>query len=349
MIQFSFCNLIMSYQEKKEYLKTFLQKIEIVLLKQELSNKSSKKLEYDGGIAGIVNYYTKKYKLVVPNSSKGVIGTTFDDIIFNTYNGIKSNSKIDYDIFGTDSLKMYYLKRQYAPFQKLFDNFYNSYENSDSPYPMWIQNINKMLLIFIAFKSNYKLGFNKKKDYELVKKKFDIFLKDYAQNYLINPKLNEKDLVTIWAFNIYDSQSQEAIKLAKTITLKLLQTPTTKKTKNGEIWWDIKKKDQNYLLCWISYGIMRDYLNSNSKKFIGEHSLTEMKLQTEDLEEGFKSRLEIASEKKKLLSKKTKDYPFWKILLAWILFPILIYISIRIFLYMTSKLFSFKMINEYGK
>ena len=323
----------------------------MVLRNKEIKRKSAKsKAKYDGGISAIVTYYKNKYQLTLPNQGQRVQGNKFHQISLGLYQDLdQTPQKVDHDIFASGYLKMYYLKGQKAPFAAHWDNFLDSYvkkEKDSGESLLWVKNIGEMLLIFIAFKNNYKLGFDRKK-YGTVKRKFNKILKDFVENYMADPKVNDRDLFVTWALIVYNQQSQEAKSLGQKMTLKLLQTQMTVKTKGGDIWWDIKE-DQNYLKSWLAYGIMRDHLDSNSKKFIETYSMETIKKQNNvlDLEEGFESRLERAAKKKKLQSKSTSDYPFWKILLAWIVFPILIYVSIRLFLYMTSKLFSLKMINE---
>ena len=366
----------MSNQEKKAYLKAYLQDIALVLKKnQQKKNVKWDEFQYDGGFMGVVIYYNKKYRLGIPlnDGFKYINGNSFYSINFNLYRHLKDYSKNKNDLFKSDYLKKYFLKGENQSFKNQFSNLMDSYQKKEHDQlgnPVWTSDILKILLAFIAFQENYKLGFTRK-DYLRSKKKFDKILKEYTKEFIVIPKLEDRHILATWLLNLYDSSSSESQRLSQALTLKLLQKEKVK-VPGGTLWW--KHSDQkDQIRNWMAYGIMRDYLDKNSQTFIKKYPILKFKTKikpikaikkpaksikpikpikpikktkSDDLNENFMSRLERVDQKKKELSEKTHDYPTWKVTLAWVLFPILIYISFRIFLYMSSKLFSLKMINE---
>jgi hypothetical protein len=344
----------MPLQQDTSLLKSHIQQIEFNL-KSQVEKKYDKitmtNFKYDGGLLPIIIYNSNKYKLKLPlheDFEPFNKINNFHEISHKIYNKIKNNNtKIDEleDIFSDPVVKKYYIENTYESFSRTLRNFKNIKEkqdkNANGDY-VWVTQINNIILSIIAFTNNYKLGLKDKKDFKTLIKDFNIILNEYLENYIQLIELEDEDMLTIWLIGIYleDNENSKEGSKEKSRLLVLFREMTINVV--GKLLESLLYKDYSndsnidMIKNWLSYGIIRDHLHNNSKTFLEKYNL----------KEGFSSRLERASIKKKDLAKKTYNYPTWKVYLAWICFIILIYVSARVFMYMSSKLFSLKMINE---
>lgn len=348
----------MATSKDKSKLKAYIQQLE-VNLKAHFDNQallSSDKDKYDGGLTAIIIYYNNKYKLGISFAKDLDKLSNFNEISLKIYKGKEITIEDDTeDLLGNPIIRKYYINGEYVPFRQTWIDFKSSKKNKDkngNGEIVWVQQMNEIILAFIALKNNYKLGFTNKKDFMAHQNEFDNILDEYLEKYMRMSELNDQYILTTWVIGIYLENTSKKNKLFENLreemVIKLLQKRLNSKSM---LWWG--KNNSDMMRNWISYGIIRDHLYLGDKvvDFLQRYNLEELinktkEIDVNDVNEGFESRLERAYKKKKVQSRKTDNYPQWKMYLGWMCFIILIYISIRVFMYMSSKLFSLKMINE---
>jgi hypothetical protein len=210
--------------------------------------------------------------------------------------------------------------------------------------------ITNVLLSFIAVKEKKSIGIN---DDDI--KNFNQYLefvKEITEEYMINyPNKSEDEFITnFWIYQFLNPTS----KVIKSEGIVLVNSLLKKRIPN-KLW------NGDYIINWIYYGLIKDYLSSpsNLDDFLKTYSLKQI---TKGLVyEGFSNSNSNSNSKKKSKSKskkksstkpksksksnssikKNKEISGWKTMLIWILLPLVIFFGIRLMMFFWSSIFTF--------
>jgi hypothetical protein len=345
----------------KSYISDSIQDIELLFFNNEQHRLKKIKFPfYDGGLTPIVIYYTRKYELPIkfPNFIENIKGNTLFQITSNfyPYNMDRLNLETkEFDLFSIQYVKNYYFSNSFYDIKVVYNKFKGLYEskqlNQDGGF-YWMDEITNVLLSFIAVNEKKSIGIN---DNDI--KNFNQYLefvKEITEEYMINyPNKSDDEFITnFWIYQLLNPTSK-AIKSEGIILVNSL----LKKRIPNKLWND------DYIINWIYYGLIKDYLSSpsNLDDFLKTYSLKQI---TKGLVyEGFsnsnsnsksknKSKNKSKSKKKSSTKpksksksnssiKKNKEISGWKTMMIWILLPLVIFFGIRLMMFFWSSIFTF--------
>jgi hypothetical protein len=343
----------------KSYISASIQDVEILFFNNEQQRLKKIKFPfYDGGLTPIVIYYTRKYKLPIkfPVFIENIKGNTLFEITSNfyPYNMYRMNLETpEYDLFLTQYIKNYYFSNTFYDIKVVYNKFKGLYEAKQlNQYGQfhWMDEITNVLLSFIAVKEKKSIGIN---DNDI--KSFDEyieFVKEITEEYIINypNKSDEEYIINFWIYQLLNPTSKAIKSEGIVLVNSLIKKRTQRKL------WDVE-----YILNWIFYGLIKDYLSSpsNLDNFLKTYSLKEITRglvyeafsnPDSELKSKSKSKLKMkktsknkskSKNKKTNKSKKTKEISGWKTIMIWILLPLVVFLGIRLMMFFWSTIFTF--------
>jgi hypothetical protein len=349
----------------KSYISDSIQDLELLFFNNEQHRLKKIKFPfYDGGLTPIVIYYTRKYKLPIkfPIFIENIKGNTLFEITSNfyPYNMNRMNLEVpEFDLFATQYIKNYYFSNTFYDIKVVYNKFKGLYESKQlNQYGefYWMDEIANVLLSFIAVKEKKSIGINDN-DIESFNEYLE-FVKEITEEYIINyPNKSDDEYITnFWIYQLLNPKSK-AIKSEGIVLVNSL----IKKRIQRKLW------DGDYILNWIFYGLIKDYLSipSNLDDFLKTYSLKEItkglvyeafsnpdsELKTKSNSKSktktksktkskSKSKMKKPSKTTKSKSKK-KEISGWKTILIWILLPLVVFIGIRLMMFFWSTIFTF--------
>jgi hypothetical protein len=352
----------------KSYISDSIQDLELLFFNNEQHRLKKIKFPfYDGGLTPIVIYYTRKYKLPIkfPIFIENIKGNTLFEITSNFYPyNMNSMNRMnletpEFDLFATQYIKNYYFSNTFYDIKVVYNKFKGLYEAKQlNQYGQfhWMDEITNVLLSFIAVKEKKSIGIN---DNDI--KSFDEyieFVKEITEEYMINyPNKSDDEYITnFWIYQLLNPTSK-AIKSEGIVLINSL----IKKRIQRKLW------DVDYILNWIFYGLIKDYLSSpsNLDNFLKTYSLkeitkglvyeafsnpdSELKSKTKSksklkMKKTSKNKSKSKSKSKNKIinkSKKTKEISGWKTIMIWILLPLVVFLGIRLMMFFWSTIFTF--------
>jgi hypothetical protein len=337
----------------KSYISDSIQDLELLFFNNEQYRlKKIKSPFYDGGLTPIVVYYTRKYKLPIkfPIFIENIKGNTLFEITSNFYpynmNRIDLEST-EYDLFSSQYIKNYYFSNIFYDIKVVYNKFKGLYESKQLNQTgefYWMYEITNVLLSFLAVKEKKSIGVN---DNDM--KNFNDYLefvKEITDEYIINStnKSDDEYIINFWIYQLLNPTSK-AIKSEGVVLVNSL----IKKRTQRKLW------NVDYILNWIFYGLIKDYLSSpsNLDNFLKTYSLKEITKdlvyeafsnQDSKLKTKSKSKTKTKSKSKNQKtnkSKKTKEISGWKTIMIWILLPLVVFLGIRLMMFFWSTIFTF--------
>lgn len=371
----------------KVYIDGSLKDVELLFYNIELDRlKSVKHPFYDGGLTPIVMYYSRKYNLPLnsPTFIKNINGKTIVEICNNFYlnsslsgsgSNLNLNLKVENldDLFEKDYLKIYYFKKEFYNFDIIFNTFKDLYEkkqlNQEGNF-YWSEDLPNILLALLILKENPNLGIKinesinnntntntnspqNKQNTQKIKDKFGLYydyMKEITEKYLIDTASRKKEtyLKVFWIYQILEPTSSILKKEGLQNILDLIKIRQNKKLWNINDNSEPQVNPEDYILSWIIYGLIKDYLSipDNYDYFLTNHTLKE--ISNGLVYEGFTS--EIPKDKKNKKDKKEKFVDkkennkkvsiWWTIIFCFIIFPFFVVIFVKIISFFWSMTFN---------
>lgn len=319
-------------------IKKTLKELESIFNQKELSRLNRKEFPfYDGGLSPIVIYYKYKYQLSIPlpnyfdhlkNKSETLYQITWN---FYPNQSIKPKLESESDIFESSSLKKYYFEKSWYDFNIIWKQFIDQYKSKSvniGGQKFWKYMLADLLLAFLVLKDNPELGFKNKSNME---KKYHLVMK-YALEYLnLNEFLEEPEYYSMvfWIYQTLEPNDPNLKKNGKSLIKYLIGERHT-----GFLWTFSDIDNDNYVLSWIIFGLISDYFSFEENVdyyLISDSDSDTYLIQTEEMIEGFTNNNKKSNSNTSNFSK----------LMGWILFPVILFVIIKLFIWMTQGFFIF--------
>ncbi len=268
----------------KDYVKNAIQNLELTFLGIEDKRLQSTKFPfYDGGLTPMILFYNRKYKFPfkAPKHIIDIQGNTLLEICNNFYANYNFKPELDYeaDLFD-DVNKNYYFFNKTHNFDLVMIQFKNLYESKtrDALNVLeWLNILPNVILSLIAINERPSLGIF---DGDIKTKLFNY------NNYLIPiidmmiketpDKLTSYYLATFALYQLFCKTINQKSNIIQTSGGDfILQLFKLMKPNKIMTFPETTEKD-NYLFNWLSYFIIKDYLDNNTEYFFTTYSLKQI-------------------------------------------------------------------------
>jgi hypothetical protein len=226
-------------------------------------------------------------------------------------------------LFTENYLKNYYFNKDFYNFEEVLLNFRDiKKENNkiDDVYE-WVFEFKNILLGMLALKENPKLGFKDTNQYE----KYFIYVKEVSEEILNeSPDKSTIDYFFIfWLYQLLEPESP-AIKINGYEILFNLFKKYFMLDKTKFLVFDKNNQLKNYLINWIVFGLVKDYLsNKNNILYLKE------KLNKEVSIEGFDNKDKDNKDNKDKDNKdKDNNKSYLRFLFYCLIFAVLLFVAI---------------------
>jgi hypothetical protein len=268
----------------RDYVKNAIQNLELTFLGIEDKRLQTTKFPfYDGGLTPLILYYNRKYNFPfkVPKYLSDIKGKTLLEICNNFYANYNFKPNLDYesDLFD-DVNKNYYFHNKQHNFDLVMSQFKNLYESKirdNFDILEWINILPKVILSLIAINEKPSLGIF---DGDIQVKLFNY------NNYTIpiietmikeTPnRLSYYYLPTFCLYQIFCKMTNRDSNIIKSVGGDFILQLFKLIHPNKLMKFDETSDKDSYLFNWLSYFIIKDYLETNSDYFFKNYNLKQI-------------------------------------------------------------------------
>jgi hypothetical protein len=268
----------------KDYVKNTIQNVELTFLAIEDKRLQSTKFPfYDGGLTPLILFYNQKYKFPfkAPKHITDIKGNTLLEICNNFYANYNFKPNLDYesDLFN-DVNKNYYFYNKKNDFDLVMSEFKSVYESKTIDVFNvfeWVNNISNVILSLIAVTERPSLGIF---DGDIKTKLFNY------NNYLFTiietmlketpERLNYYYLPTFCFYQLLCKIINRKSDIIKNTGGELILQLFKLMTPNKIINFPETTENDNYLLNWLSYFIIKDYFDDYTDHFFKTYTLKQI-------------------------------------------------------------------------
>jgi hypothetical protein len=279
-----------------EYIKNAMQNLELTFLGIEDKRLNEVKFPfYDGGLTPMILFYKRKYNFPfkAPKYISDIQGNSLLEICNNFYANYNFKPNLDYepDLFD-DVNKDYYFQKKTHDFDLVITKFKNLYQSqtSDALYVLdWVIYLPNVLLSSIAINEKPNLGLDNN-DVQIKLFNYNNYLIPFIEkNIQETPTRLTYNYLSIFCFyQIFCKMINRNSNIVKSIGGELILQLFKLIKPNKLIIFPSVTEKTNYLLNWLSYFIIKDYLEIYKDYFFKTYDLKTIAMSIV-LKEGFEN------------------------------------------------------------